>query len=293
MNTNSLSAFLYVADTLHFSRAAALSNLSASALTRTIQRLEDELGCRLFERNNRGVRLTAKGRILQAQAGELLERLRDLERQLRAPSEVLQGAVSLYCSVTASYSLLSSLLPDFRHHYPGIEIKVHTGDEASALHRVTQGREDVAIAAHPGVLPAHIEFLELAKTPLVFVAPMAGLASPRSDRQWGEVPIIIPEAGQARDRIDRWFGAAGMTPNIYAQVSGNEAIVGMVALGCGIGVVPLLVLNSNPFRESVRILEDAPELPPFHIGLCARKRTLENPLVAALWRLAGVHEQRG
>ena len=114
MDSRDLKAFLLIAETLHFGRAAQLGNMSPSALSRTIQRLEAELDCRLFDRNNREVRLTQQGRVLQGQARELLERMQALRGQVRADSRALQGSVSLYCSVTASYSLLAGLLPEFR-----------------------------------------------------------------------------------------------------------------------------------------------------------------------------------
>lgn len=300
MDIHSLKVFVALAGTLHFGRAAAQCNLSASALSRSIQRLEQELGCRLFERSNREVRLTQQGRVVQAQAEDLIERLRALQRKLDDQSAELRGAVSLYCSVTASYSLLAGLLPEFREHYPGVEIRVHTGDEASALGRVMQGLEDVAIAARPEKLPARIAFLELVTTPLVFIAqasmaarenllPVAVSARPA----WAGLPLILQESGLAREHVDRWFGAQGIEPHVYAEVSGNEAIVGMVALGCGLGVVPLLVLKSSPFRDSVRVLDVMPQLPGFRIGLCCLKQALRNPLVAALWKLAGERERRG
>src|SRR5262245_60254326 len=114
MDIRSLRAFAALATTLHFGRAAENCNLSASALSRLIQRLEHELDCRLFERSNRSVRLTREGRVLQAQAEDLIERLARLERQLDGDSQALRGTISLYCSVTASYSLLSELLPGYR-----------------------------------------------------------------------------------------------------------------------------------------------------------------------------------
>ena len=297
MDSRDLEIFLLLAETLHFGRAAQQGNLSPSALSRTIQRLESELDCRLFDRSNREVRLTPQGRLFQAQARDLLERMRDLRRRVRADSAALHGSLTLYCSVTASYSLLAGLLPEFRARYPGVEINLHTGDEASALRRVTQGREDLAIAARPDQLPANIAFLELATTPLVFIAPPANQferlpgAEPALD--WSLMPMILPETGQARERVDHWFADAGVTPNVYAQVSGNEAIVSMVALGCGVGVVPQLVLKSNPFGDSVRVLDVTPELHPFRIGLCCRQGSLADPLVGALWGLAGEGLRRG
>jgi len=297
MDSRDLEIFLLLAETLHFGRAAGADPARVRALSRTIQRLESELDCRLFDRGNREVRLTRQGRLLEAQARDLLERMRDLRRRVRADSAALQGSVTLYCAVTASYSLLAGLLPEFRARYPGVEINVHTGDEASALRRVAQGREDLAIAARPDQLPANIAFLELATTPLVFIAPASSQferlpgATPGLD--WSLLPMILPETGQARERVDHWFADMGVAPNVYAQVSGNEAIVSMVALGCGVGVVPQLVLKSNPFGDSVHVLEVMPELHPFRIGLCCRQASLANPLVGALWGLAYEGLRRG
>jgi LysR family positive regulator for ilvC len=105
--------------------------------------------------------------------------------------------------------------------------------------------------------------------------------------------MIVPETGLARERVDLWFRQRGVAPRIHAQVSGNEAIAGMVALGFGCGVVPLLVLRSGPFREQLRVIDAMPALPPFRIGLCCRAQALRNPLVAALWSLAGEQVMRG
>lgn len=290
MDTRDLHVFMLLTESLHFGRAAQAAHLSPSALSRTIQRLETELDCRLFERSNREVRLTPAGRTLQAQAQELLERLHSLRTQLGGGSDVLQGSLSLYCSVTASYSLLAGLLPELRSRHPAIELNVHTGDEASAITRVLRAHEDLAIAARPERLPAGIAFLELASTPLVFIAPVSGrFAAPMHGTHavdWAALPMVLPEAGEARERIDRWFADRAVMPNVYAQVSGNEAIVGLVALGCGVGIVPQLVLASGPFADGVRVLDVRPELDPFRIGLCCRRGSLANPLIGAVWELA-------
>ena len=79
-----------------------------------------------------------------------------------------------------------------------------------------------------------------------------------------------------------------MRPDIYAQVSGNEAIVSMVSLGFGIAVVPLLVVQNSPIADKIQVLQVKPELEPFTIGLCALKRKLRNPLIRAFWELAQV-----
>ena len=86
--------------------------------------------------------------------------------------------------------------------------------------------------------------------------------------------------------VNHWFDARGVKPHIYAQVSGNEAIVSMVALGVGVGVVPELVLHNSPMASRVRILNVQPELEPFAVGLCAQSQRLQEPLLQALWQTA-------
>jgi LysR family positive regulator for ilvC len=87
-------------------------------------------------------------------------------------------------------------------------------------------------------------------------------------------------------QVDRWCREAAIKPNVYAQVSGHEAIVSMVGLGLGVGVVPELVLLSSPQSEMIRTLSVQPPLAPFSVGLCVAEQRLENPLVRAFWESA-------
>src|SRR5690606_25780196 len=186
------------------------------------------------------------------------ERFRDYARQaladwqavrlaLQDEQRILQGELSLYCSVTASYSFLHDMLSSFRHNYPRIEIKLHTGDPARAVERVRHGTEDIAIGARPNQLPAGVAFLPITRSALLFIAPASQpqlaerLHGPADGNAWQGVPMILSEEGLARERTDAWFRAHGIRPQIYAQVSGNEAIVSMVSLGFGVGVVPQIV----------------------------------------------------
>ena len=60
----------------------------------------------------------------------------------------------------------------------------------------------------------------------------------------------------------------------------------MVRLGCGVGIVPRLVLERSPFREEVVVLDNAPRLEPYVVGLCSSRRNLQRPSVRAFWELA-------
>ncbi len=289
MNSKSLSQFLALARTLHFGHASEACNISLSTLSRNIRQLEDELGVSLFERDNRSVALNAKGQQFEIYAREALANWHHIQQELADTGNPLHGELSIYCSVTASQSVLYDLLNRFRPNYPGIDIKLHTGDPEHAIPRALAGEEDISIAAHPGRLSRSLVFKPAVVSPLLFIAP-AELTDPAipvnppvDDSDWARMPMIVSEGGILRSRVDSWFKSLQVTPRIYAQVAGNEAIVSMVSLGLGVGVVPKIVLDNSPMAERIRILPVKPELAPYDVGLFALKKSLQNPLVAAFW----------
>ena len=292
MNQRELTLFLHLAKTLNFARTSEACHVTPSSLSRVIQRLEAEVGVPLFERDNRHVALTSAGQAFREFADETRNNWLALKDRLARDERELTGEISLFCSVTASYSFLYELLSRFREQHPGIEIKLHTGDTALTLDRILAEQEDIGIAALPDDVPASLCVQTLTTTPLVFIAPAtAPHFNPTlvaDDKvQWDSVPMILSESGLARERVDRWFRQQRIKPNIYAQVAGNEAIVSMVSLGFGVGLVPQLVVENSPLAAKIRLLNVTHGMAPFAIGVCALQRKLSNPLIKAFWALAG------
>lgn len=289
MDARSLKQFVTLAETLHFGRASEACHISASALSRSIKQLEESVGARLFERDNRSVELTQQGQRFLVYARDSLAQWDAVRNQLMEEAGELSGEVRMYCSVTASYSFLFDLLSELRREHPRLEIKLHTGDPEDAVRRVLSADEDIAIGARPDRLPAGLAFKPIARTPLLFIAAAdyAGASSltggKRGGEAWSGTPMILSETGLARQRIDAWFGARGIQPQIYAQVAGNEAIVSMVSLGFGVGVVPKIVLDNSPLATQIRVLDVKPSLEPYDVGLFALEKKLRSPLIAAIW----------
>ena len=80
---------------------------------------------------------------------------------------------------------------------------------------------------------------------------------------WSTVPLVLPAHGLARDYVDEWLDAKAITPTIYAEIEGHEAILALVALGCGVGVVPKLVLENSALRDRITEIPTRPALSPF------------------------------
>ncbi len=295
MDTRTLTVFLSVADTLSFSRSSALLHLSVSAVSRTVARLEEEVGQRLLERDRRRVRLTPAGRDVRDYARRVTAEWQQLRRHLGEDAP-LAGEVSLYCSVTASHSVLAPILAAFRNQYPAVDIMLHTGDQADGIARVLAGQEDIAVSGRPENLPERLSFLPLASSPLQFWAPradcmvrdlIAGGDTLAPEFDWSAVPLITPERGVTQVLLDGWIRKRGITPRIYAQVTGHEAIIAMVALGLGVGLAPELVVAAGGLEARVAPVPVPDPLPPLHVGLCCLRQRLANPLVRAFWSVAG------
>lgn len=288
MDIRELRLFKHLAASLHFGRTSRACHVTPSALTRTIQRLEEELGEQLFLRDNRSVLLTAAGGVFKSYADDVIQRYEVLQGELSGEN-ILAGEISLYCSVTAAYSILPTIFQKFRSVHPEVHINLQTGDAARALNKLQNREVDITVAALPAHLPERVEFLEILETPLVFIAP-AGFSETvqyqGEEIDWQKTPVITADFGLSRERIDRWFNEKGIVPNIYAQVAGNEAIIAMVALGCGVGVVPELVLEKSPLKGQIDLLEVSPELESFSIGICTMKKNMLLPQVDAFWRIA-------
>ncbi|MGC6426418.1 MAG: HTH-type transcriptional activator IlvY [Akkermansiaceae bacterium] len=287
MSPEHLNAFLRLADRLHFGQASTDCHLSRSAFTRMIQRVEEEAGQKLFHRNQREVLLTEAGRKFQSYARSALQEWESIREELSG-EEGPGGTLSIYSSVTAVYQLLPELLERYRDRYPAVQLALRTGAEEEAVPQVMTGEIDLAVAALPDRRPGKLEFLPLRQTALVFIGlrGLEGIPFQRKTFDLEDATLVLPTSGLSRRRVDALLTSRAARPQITTEVSGNEAIIAMVRLGCGVGVVPELVLEKSPFRDEVEVIKSAPDLAPYEVGLCSTKKSLERPAVAALWELA-------
>jgi LysR family positive regulator for ilvC len=291
MDIRELKIFLSVAELLHFGRASQACHLSPSALTRTIQRLEEQVGQPLLLRDNRSVKLSPAGEKFRNYARNTVQEWQSFSSQLK-DEQPLSGTLSIYASITAVYSLLPNLLEAYREAYPEVQLELRTGAAEQAVDRLQSGEIDLAVAALPDRHRSRIEFLPITTTPLVFIAPR-GTAAELPTRygvlDLSSAPLVLPQTGLSRRRLNTLLKEQRITPNIASEVSGNEAIIPMVRLGIGIGIVPRLVLERSPFRDAVTVVQQAPQLGSYEVGLCTSKRNLQRPGVQAFWELARQH----
>lgn len=290
MDIRSAQLFQHLASSLNFSKTSEQLFVSPPTLTRVIQRLEQELGVELFYRDKRSVRLTAAGQRFQQFVRRWLDEWHQLQVDLQLASAELTGEIRLFCTVTASYSHLPAILDRFRLMCPKAEIKLTTGDAASAIEKVRLDEADIALAAHPSSLPANLAFRSIASLPVMLIAPAMPCKVNDLLQQhpisWQQVPMIMPEHGPARSRFDRWLQDLGILPHVVAKVDGHEAMVSMVALGTGIALVAEAVVSQSPVKDRIRVVDLPYRFEPFDLGVCMLAKREQEPLIKAFWQVA-------
>lgn len=269
MNFYELHAFTVLAEELHFGRAAEKLNMSPSALSRIISRLEDETHSSLLDRTNRQAVLSPEGRTFLKFAAESLEKQAETMEILAGTSGEPSGILHLYASVTACYTVLPNFIRQLAEYYPNIKLSIETGDPAGAIRAVKENRAAIAVAAIPESGLSTMETVSVLRTPLVYAAAKGG---PYTDLEGSpqdiisSVPLILPKTGLARTRFDRWIRLRNVKPVIAAETEGNEAILAIAQLGLGIGLVPKIVLESGMYRDDFVIHAAANSLRWYDVG---------------------------
>ncbi|WP_081579233.1 HTH-type transcriptional activator IlvY [Gayadomonas joobiniege] len=290
LQLRTLRCYVHLCETLHFARTSDAMHISAATLSRMIKKLEEESGCVLLERDNRSVKLTEAGSQFLNFARQTLDNWAQFQAATQQSGQQIKGQLKVFCSVTACYSHIPPILASLSQKYPQIEILLETGAASLAMQKIISGEVDIALSARPDNLPANVAFHAIDNVSMSLIAPVMAcdvsrrLAEDQPD--WQNIPFIIADSGLTRTRSDKWFRSHHLKPKIYARVAGHEAIVSMVALGCGIGMAPDIVIANSPVRERVKRIENNSDIEPFKLGVCCLHKHLVDPLVAAFWQQA-------
>jgi DNA-binding transcriptional LysR family regulator len=262
-NLNDILAFVRTAETLSFVAAARKLNVSASAIGKTIARLEHALGVRLFNRTTRRVTLTDEGRLFHERCHAILEDLREAEAMLSNAAQTPRGRLSVSLPVIG-YRFLLPVLPAFNARYPEVELDFDFNDR---LVDIVEGGFDAVIRS--GVL-TDSSLMSRRLGPFCFVL----CASPDYVARFGQPCTLAELPGHAciryrfptTGKLQPWTIAEDGTepPNLRTAMTCNnmEALRGAVIAGFGIGFVPdFLVRDALASGTLVTVLDAHPIAP--------------------------------
>jgi DNA-binding transcriptional LysR family regulator len=252
-----LRYFVAVAEELHFGRAARRLNVSQPPLSVQIRTLEREVGAPLLIRTQRRVELTEAGRVLLEEARRLLGQAEAAVIHARRAAEGTVGRLTIGFVSTVDYSILPPLVRRFRHKHPGIALKLLelTGDRQQAL--LQSGELDLGLSILPSPSPA-LTTRPVFREPLVAAVPASHALAGRRRialRALAAEPFIQFPRELAPGLYDLAIAAcqgAGFTPNLAQEAIQMQTILGLVAAGLGVAVVPRCM--SKLQRPDVRYL---------------------------------------
>jgi len=286
IDQRTLKSFITLAETLHFGKTSDLCHMTASALTRMVQRMEEELDCVLLERNNRNVILTDSGRVFYRYAKEIQLQWQNMQSELHPDKDNISGEIRLHCTVTASYNILPEIILKLRKEYPKIRLRLETGGTQQGIEKLENNQIDATIGIMTDNTPITIRVKEIIASPLCFVA-----SKMFSVKDQGNIiksqPFIMPAVGPLKQLIERWLEKQHLNPEIHSYVEGHEAILSLVACGIGTAILPEIVLKNSHLLEKINIIHTAKSLPLLKVGLFMRKAVLTSIVKQKFWECVG------
>ncbi len=242
VDSRQLKAIAALARTASFTLAAKELRITQSAVSHAIKALEDDLGCRLFDRVGKRVQLTVCGEQFLRHAHNIL---REMQAARAGVEEVLQRSQSFVrvgASTTACQHILPTVLREFRERYPNCLVRIETGDQGRQLELLKAGRIDFAflIQTHPQA-SRDLVFVPLFEDELrLFVAPQhpwAELQAVPAGALEAETLILYNKSSYTFQLIADYFKEEKVALTNYIELGSIEAIKELVKLGLGAGVL--------------------------------------------------------
>ena len=239
-----LRYFIAVAEELHFGHAAARLNISQPPLSQQIQILEQQIGARLFARTNRSVSLTEAGRQFLADSRQILSQVDDAAARAARLHHGETGELRIGFTSSAPFiKAVSDTLSTFRRRYPDVHIQTRETNTREQIVPLNEGALDLGLMRNTQ-LPETLVWERVLREPLLAMVPRDHpLASqPRvSLRELAREPFVFfaPHVGTGLyDDILGLLRRYDLTPTIAQEVGEAMTIIGLVAAGLGVSILP-------------------------------------------------------
>ncbi len=256
MTTVSLRYFATVARRGSIREAAEELHVAQSALSRQIQKLEQEFGVPLFQRHPRGVELTSAGEIFLRHARSSLRQTERVRSELDALKGLRRGTITIQSIESLVPGVLPQAIMRFRARHPGITFEVTVDRTDRIITAVREGRTDIGLAFYPPVEPDLTTVFKMRE-------PLVALMSPRH-----------PLAGRPKVSL---ADSVIYPIALPLKNSGSRVLIDIACKAAGIYMVPVLETNSIQFRVQFVQVDNGIT---FHSRLSARDSLRTGDLVA-------------
>lgn len=266
LTARQLHAVLAVAEYNSFIAAASFLKTSQPALTRTIKRVEDVLGVRLFDRSTRRVAITAAGKEFTTVAERMLNDLRISVGSMREIGAEQRGRIIVSSIMSVANGLFPAIVAKYRASRPGIEIILREGVHGTVLEDVRSGAADLG-ATYVDDVPDFVAAKRMSREVFEVIVPRNHpliKTSKRSSVAFADLagfPLVsLPFESRTRRIIDGAASTAGYTLQHVATVTQFATMMSFVRAGVGIAIIPSGAIAGLLGKDLTRLALSKPRL---------------------------------
>jgi len=256
MELHQLRYICAIADTGNFSRAAERCQVAQPSLSQQVLKLEGDLGAKLFDRLGRSVRLTEVGRAFIPHARAILEQMDVARASVSHKNADFRGSVAVGVIPTVTPYLIPSYTAAFAKKYPDAKLRIVEETTSILVEGLRNLSIDVAILALP-LRHKDLELFPIRTEPLFVVMrkdhPRASAESLALKDLRGESFVMLRDGHCFRDLSIATCTRARITPNIAFESGQFSSLLGMVAAGVGVSLVPEMAIDRNVGCRYVRL----------------------------------------
>ncbi len=276
MNTTQLRAFLAVAQTASFSRAAEQLHLTQPAISKRIAQLEDELDTRLLDRLGRQVSLTEAGRALLPRAQHILTEMEDSRRAIQNLAGAVTGQLRLGTSHHVGQHHLPAVLRDYSARFPLVELDLHFLDSETGGEAVARGDLELAVITLPISPPPELAAIAIWDDPLCFVCghghALARVKQITAHELARHLALLPARQTVTRQILETSFAPLGASIKTNLSTNYLETLKTMASIGLGWSLLPRTLMDGSLHEFKVRGVRLRRELGVVH----HHTRTLSN-----------------
>lgn len=277
-NLSSYWIFYTVATCGNISKAAKELYISQPAISKSIQKLEESLGCRLFSRSSRGVMLTEEGELLYGHVQEAFETLASGEEKLKRSLSLGVGHLQIGVSSTLCKYVLLPYVKEFIHRNPHVSISINCQSTNETLRLLDDNKIDIGLIGRPtSVKGIHFEHLEYIEDIFVasddYIANLKARGISKEQALSGSTLMLLDKNNITRQYIDNYLQENHIESAESINVSNMDLLIDFAKIGVGVACVIKSFVSRELAEGSLVEIPLGIPLPKREIGFAYREHT--------------------
>ncbi len=280
MNLRDLEYLATTTELCSFSKAAEKCNTSQPTISSQIKKMEEYLGVKLFERNNKKVIPTEIGLKITELAINILQIVRTMEETAKLAADPLAGYFKLGAFPTLASYIFPKIVQQIRDDMPKLKLVLIEEKTAILINKLKEGKIDAAFLALP-INDEILEFKELFEDEFLLAVPQGHRLSNRkriNAKELKEEKLLLLEDGHClRDQALEFCKEYGSEENNEFRATSLETLRQMIKAGTGATLMPKLAIYEN--EKSINYIKFSAPSPKRKIGLVWRKTTIRGEII--------------